>query len=130
MQYMIQLNVPATQWESMMSSYSEDDMKAMFAHMGALNDDLSSAGELVEARGLGGPALTKTVRAGDDGRPLVSDGPDKQDRILAGYWVVDVKSEDRALQIAARASACPGPGGMPTNEPVEVHAVPDGPPEA
>ncbi|MFJ9407991.1 YciI family protein [Streptomyces sp. NPDC101393] len=130
MQYMIQLNVPATQWDSMMSSYSQDDTKAMFAHMNALNNDLTAAGELVEARGLGGPTLAKTVRAGDDGRPQVSDGPAEADRILAGYWVVDVKDEDRALEIAARASACPAPGGKPGNEPVEVHAVPAGPPEA
>ncbi|MFH8570513.1 YciI family protein [Streptomyces sp. NPDC017993] len=130
MQYMIQLNVPAPQWDSMMSAYSEDDTKAMFAHMNALNNELTSAGELVEARGLGGPSLAKTVRAGDDGRPVVSEGPAEADRILAGYWVVDVKSEDRALEIAARASACPGPGGRPSNEPVEVHPVPAEPPTA
>jgi hypothetical protein len=130
MQYMIQLNVPATQWDSVMASYSKEDTEAMFAHMGALNDELTAAGELVEARGLGGPSLAKTVRAGDGGRPVVSDGPAEKDRILAGYWIVDVKDEDRALEIAARASACPGPGGKPSNEPVEVHAVPEGPPDA
>lgn len=43
--------------------------------------------------------------------------------VLAGYWVVDVKSEERALEIAARASACPGPGGKPGSDPVEVHPI-------
>ncbi len=127
MKYMIQMNVPAAEWDAVMSSYSEEDMQAMFAHMNALNDELTSAGEWVDGQGLGGPALVKTVRAGSDGRPEVTDGPARAGDILAGYWVVDVKSEDRALEIAARASACPGAGGKPSNDPVEVHPIPGAP---
>ncbi|MFI7359346.1 YciI family protein [Streptomyces avidinii] len=127
MKYMIQMNVPVAEWDAIMSSYSEDDMQAMFAHMNALNDELTSAGEWVDGQGLGGPALVKTVRAGSDGRPEVTDGPTRAADILAGYWVVDVKSEDRALEIAARASACPGPGGKPGSDPVEVHPIPGDP---
>ncbi|WP_405443002.1 YciI family protein [Streptomyces avidinii] len=127
MKYMIQMNVPAAEWDAIMSSHSEEDMQAMFAHMNALNDELTSAGEWVDGQGLGGPALVKTVRAGSDGRPEVTDGPARAGDILAGYWVVDVKSEDRALEIAARASACPGPGGKPGSDPVEVHPIPGDP---
>ncbi|MGW0779787.1 YciI family protein [Streptomyces sp. NPDC002913] len=131
MKYMIQMNVPAAQWDAVMSSYSQTDMEAMFSHMNALNEDLNSAGEWVDGQGLGGPSLAKTVRAGSDGRPQVTDGPARPDQnVLAGYWVVDVKSEERALEIAARASACPGAGGKPSNDPVEVHPIPEGPPEA
>ncbi|MFJ4864696.1 MULTISPECIES: YciI family protein [unclassified Streptomyces] len=127
MKYMIQMNVPAAEWDAIMSGYSEQDMQAMFAHMNALNDELTSAGEWVDGQGLGGPSLVKTVRAGSDGRPEVTDGPARAGDILAGYWVVDVKSEDRALEIAARASACPGAGGKPSNDPVEVHPIPGAP---
>ncbi|MEU9162286.1 YciI family protein [Streptomyces sp. NPDC048424] len=127
MQYMIQMNVPTAEWDAVMSSYSDEDMQAMFAHMEALNSELTSAGEWVDGQGLGGPAQVKTVRAGSDGRPQVSDGPARQGDILAGYWVVDVKSEERALEIAARASACPGPGGKPGNDPVEVHPISEAP---
>lgn len=127
MKYMIQMNVPADQWDAVMSGYSEKDMEAMFAHMNALNEDLAAAGEWVEGQGLGGPSLVKTVRAGDDGRHQVTDGPAYAGSVLAGYWVVDVKNEDRALEIAARASACPGAGGKPSNDPVEVHPIPEHP---
>ncbi|MEV6685922.1 YciI family protein [Streptomyces sp. NPDC051578] len=130
MKYMIQLNVPADQWDAIMSSYSKDEMQAMFAHMNALNDDITSAGQWVEGRGLGGPSLVKTVRAASDGKPQVTDGPAEAGRILAGYWVVDVDSEERALEIAARASACPGPGGKPGSDPVEVHRIPEDPTQA
>ena len=127
---MIQMNVPADQWDAILSGYSEEDMEAMFAHMNALNEDLTAAGEWVEGQGLGGPSLVKTVRAGSDGRPQVTDGPAHAGPILAGYWVVDVKSEDRALEIAARASACPGAGRKPSNDPVEVHPIPGDPTQA
>lgn len=127
MKYMIQMNMPAAEWDAVMSSYSKDDMEAVFAHMNALNADLQAAGEWVDAQGLGGPARVKTVRAGSDGRPRVTDGPAQAGHILVGYWVVDVRDEDRALEIAARASACPGPGGEPGTDPVEVHPIPDMP---
>ncbi|MFJ6755484.1 MULTISPECIES: YciI family protein [unclassified Streptomyces] len=127
MKYMIQMNVPAAEWDAVMSSYSDEDMQAMFAHMAALNSELTAAGEWVDGQGLGGPAQVKTVRAGSDGRPEVTDGPARAGDILAGYWVVDVKSEERALEIAARASACPGPGGKPGNDPVEVHPISEAP---
>ncbi|MET9610727.1 YciI family protein [Streptomyces sp. NPDC006512] len=131
MKYMIQMNVPAAQWDTIMSAYSKDDMEAMFAHMNSLNADLVSAGEWVDGQGLGGPSLVKTVRAGSDGRPQVTDGPAQAGgSILAGYWLVDVKDEDRALEIAARASACPGPGGAPGADPVEVHPIPGDPTQA
>jgi len=66
----------------------------------------------VDANGLGGPAQATTVRARPDGEPIVTDGvfPESKE-VLAGYWVVDVPSLDRAVEIAARASAAPGPGG-------------------
>jgi integrase/recombinase XerD len=42
---------------------------------------------------------------------------------LAGYWVVDVESADRAYQIAAWISGVRGPGGTPLNMPIEVRRI-------
>jgi hypothetical protein len=42
---------------------------------------------------------------------------------LAGYWIVDVDSAERAYAIAAKASAAPGPGGKPLIIPIEVRRV-------
>jgi hypothetical protein len=47
---------------------------------------------------------------------------------LAGYWIVDVESPKRAYEIAARASAAPGPGGVPLNLPIEMREVMSAPP--
>jgi hypothetical protein len=48
---------------------------------------------------------------------------------LAGYWIVDVESPERAYELAAQASAAPGAGGKPLNMPIEVRQVMGGPPE-
>ena len=89
---------------------------------------LSEAGELVAAEGLAGPDQAKLVRAGKDGAPMTDGVFPEAKEFLAGYWIVDVESEQRAIQIAAEASAAPGPGGKPLNMPIELRQVMSGPP--
>ncbi|WP_141714011.1 hypothetical protein [Micromonospora inyonensis] len=48
--------------------------------------------------------------------------------LLAGYWIVDVASPERAVEIATTTSAAPGPDGCPVNMPIEVHPVLSAPP--
>jgi hypothetical protein len=68
------------------------------------------------------------VRAGAAGE-TVTDGvfPESKE-FLAGYWIVDVETPERAYAIAAEASAAPGKGGAPLNMPIEVRQVMSGPP--
>lgn len=107
-------------------SWSQDEIKTMFQHMGALNDDLSERGELVDANGLPEPKQARLVTAAADGSPVISDGPYGETKeVLAGYWVVDVENIDRATEIAARAHACPVPAGTP-NPPVIVRQIDQG----
>ena len=61
--------------------------------------------------------------------PAVTDGPFPEAKeFLAGYWIVDCESPQRAYDIAARASAAPGPGGRPLNMAIEVREVMSAPP--
>ncbi len=63
------------------------------------------------------------------GDALVSDGLRGEGKdSLIGYWVVDVASPERAIEIATRISATPGPGGVALDQPVEVHPIGE-PPE-
>jgi hypothetical protein len=127
MKYMLLIQGNQEGWEKL-GDWSPDDLRAMMLHMRELNAELTDRGELLEARGLGGPQLAKTIRAQDNGDPLVTDGPYPESKeVLAGYWVIDVADERRAIEIATRASACPGPGGKPINQPVEMHLVPPDP---
>jgi hypothetical protein len=57
---------------------------------------------------------------------LITDGPFQEFKEwLAGYQIVDVESEERAIEIAARLSAVPGPDGVPTQQPIQVRRVMD-----
>lgn len=100
------------------------------AHMAILRNiskDLTESGEFVATNGLAGPDQAKIVRGQKDGMP-VTDGifPESKEFLL-GYWIVDVKSPERALAIAGRISAAAGPDGRPTNMPIEVRQIMDRP---
>lgn len=115
-------------WNAL-ARWPREDFKRMVGYMRALDADLHGSGELLELNGLGGPSGVRTVRAQEDGQPLVRDGlREGADDFLAGYWVVDVASPERAVEIATRISTTPGPGGQPVNQQVEVHAIGE-PPE-
>ena len=95
-------------------------------HMGVLRTimtELTETGEFVETQRLDGPGEAKVVRGEKDGLP-VTDGifPESKEFLL-GYWVVDVAAPERAYAIAGRISAAPGPGGRPTNMPMEVRKI-------
>jgi hypothetical protein len=122
MKYMLLMHSNKQGWDDMPNTWSQEDLQVMVQCMHDLNKELQDAGELVEARGLTGPDAMKTVRAQDDGEPIITDGPFSETKeVLAGYWVVDVASEERALELAVRISRTPGPGGRPLNQAVEVH---------
>jgi len=90
-------------------TWSAADFAAMGAFMESFSRDLEESGELVETRGLTHPVHTRRVRL-QSGVPVVTDGPYAETQeVLAGYWIVECESFDRATQIAARLSQCPGP---------------------
>jgi hypothetical protein len=106
------------------SEWAPGDIKAHIQFMHDLDKDLTDAGELVDSQGLAGPDQAKIVRAHPSGEPAVTDGPFAEAKeFLAGYWIVDVESPERAVAIAAQASAAPGPDGVPINMPIEVRQV-------
>ena len=128
MKYMLMMNTPAGPYQ--VSQWRPQDFQAHIAFMKGFATKLSAAGELVAAEGLAGPDQAKLVRAGGkDGQPITDGVFPETKEFLAGYWIVDVDSTERAYAIAAEASAAPGPGGGPMNMGIEVRQVMSGPPE-
>ncbi|MDQ3996912.1 MAG: YciI family protein [Gemmatimonadota bacterium] len=124
MKYMLMMNAPRGTGDYQISSWSPDDLEAHMAFMHRLNKELTESGELVGGEGLTPPGQAKLVRAGKNGVPVVTDGPFPEAKeFLAGYWIVDVDRPERAYEIAAKASAAPGPGGKPLILPIEVRQV-------
>ena len=111
-----------------MTEWKPEDVQAHIKFQKDLNEELRESGELVDAQGLAGPDLAKIVLA-TDGAPAVTDGPFAESKeFLAGYRMVDVESEERAIEIAAQSSEGPGFDGVPLRQQIEVRQV-MGPPE-
>jgi hypothetical protein len=100
------------------------EIKTHIQFMQDFNRSLIESGEFVEAQGLAGPEEAKVVVAVQGGPPTVTDGPYPESKeFLAGYWIVDCDGLERAIEIAAAASASPGPNGTKLNLPIEVRQV-------
>jgi hypothetical protein len=101
-------------------AWSKKDIEGHMAVLVSINKELTESGEFVATQGLAGPDEAKVVRGVQNGVP-VTDGifPESKEFLL-GYWIIDVKSPERAYEIAGRISAAPGPGGKPTNMAIEV----------
>jgi hypothetical protein len=128
MKYMLMMHTPRGKGEYEYHDWAPEDWEAHMAYWGRLNRALTEAGEFVEVRALTPPGEAKLVRAGKDGAPM-TDGPFPEAKeFLAGFWIVEVDSPERAYEIAAKASAAPGPGGAPLNMPLEVRQVMSAPP--
>jgi hypothetical protein len=108
--------------------WPQKDLQTHIAFMIAVDKELRQSGELVSAEGLSFPDQAKLVRAGKDGLPITDGVFPESKEFLAGYWIVDVESPERAYAIAAKVSAAPGPGGVPLNMPIEVRPIMSGPP--
>jgi len=93
-------------------AWSGADFAALGAFMESFAAELAESGELVETRGLANPVHTRRIRL-QEGVPVVTDGPYAETQeVLAGSWIVECDSFDRATEIAARLAGCPGPPGV------------------
>jgi len=129
MRFMLMMTGPAPKPGQGIESWSKADIQAHMAFMGKLNGGLKAEGVLAGAEGLDYPPQPKIVRATRERKPSITDGPFAETKeFLFGYWIVKVDTPEQAYEIAARASAAPGPGGAPLNMPIEVRQVMDAPP--
>lgn len=104
-------------------AWTREDWAALGAFMQKFNQDLLDSGELVETRGLSAPAHTRRVQFAH-GAPVVTDGPYAEaEEVLAGYWVVECESFDRATEIASGLASCPGPEHVRARAYVDVRPV-------
>jgi hypothetical protein len=107
-------------------TWRPEDFAAMGEFMGRLNAELEASGELVETRALAAPVHTRRVAA-PAGVPVVTDGPYAEtEEVLAGYWIVECESFDRATEIAARLAACPAPDAVRLRARADVRPIVEG----
>ena len=107
MKYMLMMNTPRDGYTQYMK-WPKKILEANVAFMHDFNRKLKAAGELVGAEGLASPLQARFVRADADGKPITDGVFPESKEFLAGYWIVEVENDERALQIAAEASTAPG----------------------
>jgi hypothetical protein len=102
-------------WES----FSDDERAEGFQAYAALDQELAASGELIVSEALAEPSATTRVSV-KDGRTITTDGPFAEAKeLLAGFYLVDCESLERAVEIAARVP------GMAELGLVEVRPVVD-----
>jgi hypothetical protein len=116
MKYMILLAGSQRDYDAMVGKpgssgpgWTGADFAALGTFMESFNRDLTESGELVDTRGLTEPASARRIRI-QQGAPVVTDGPYAEtEEVLAGYWIVECDSPERAVEIATRLTGAPGP---------------------
>ena len=112
--------------ETPMEDWKPEEITAHLDYYRALHQELVHSGELVQSEVLAGPDLAKIVTSDGVTAPVVTDGPFQEFKEwLAGYQIVDVESEARAIEIAAKISAVPGPDGVAVQQPIQLRQVMD-----
>jgi hypothetical protein len=123
--YLLGVNFESGAVDTPMEEWKPEEITAHLDYYAALREELLASGERVQSEVLAGPDLAKIVTS-DGSETLITDGPFQEFKEwLAGYQIVDVESEERAIEIAARLSAVPGPDGVPTQQPIQVRRVMD-----
>jgi hypothetical protein len=104
-------------------AWSKNDIDTHMGVLQTLSRELTQSGEFVATQGLAAPHEAQVVRGMKDGMPITDGIFPEAKEFLLGYWIVDVAAPERAYEIASRISAAPGPGGVPTNMPIEVRQL-------
>ncbi len=101
MKYMILISHnPASQqvWESFTAAQRAEGWK----YYASLTEDLNASGEMIISEALADPSLARRVRVAE-GQMMTTDGPFAEAKEhLAGFFLVDCESMDRAVEIAGR----------------------------
>ena len=122
MKYILLMAAPKQGFE-VYRKWSAEDVQTHFAALHQIQSELTESGEFVTTQGLAWPDEARLVRSGTNGSPVTDGVFPEGKEFLAGFWIVDVESAARACQIAIKISGAPGPGGIPTDMPMEVRQI-------
>ena len=104
-------------------AWSKKDIDAHMAVLKSINKELTESREFLGTEGLGRPDQAIVVRGQEASMPITDGIFPEAKEFLLGYWIVDVKTPERAYEIASRISVARGPGGAPTNMAIEVRQI-------
>jgi hypothetical protein len=90
--------------ESFLEQATPEQMEEIVAEMDEFNDELKKAGVYLQGEGLGPSVAARTLRYGEDGRPVVTDGPFAESKEqVAGFWIMECDDLDQAVEWVQRS---------------------------
>ena len=102
------------------SEASKVPSEELIAAMGKYNEELMTAGALVDLAGLQPTSKGTRVRF-SAGKRTVMDGPFAETKeLICGYWIIRTKSKQEAIDWAMRA---PAPHGEDVDGEIEIRQV-------
>lgn len=112
MRFMMMLPAPPDALEKVGTS----PKKAIVLAMRKFNEEMTKAGVMLAAEGLHATSKGSRIKV-KDGKRIVTDGPFTETKeVIAGFWIIQVKSREEALEWAKR---CP----LPENGLIEIRQV-------
>jgi hypothetical protein len=110
---------PAAVNDVRMDQWTPQEITDHIQYMNDFADRLRATGEFADEQALSDQGMW--VRYDGEGRSPVTDGPFAETKdLIAGWMVIDVDSQERAIELAGELSAAPGAGGKPIHEWLEV----------
>jgi hypothetical protein len=108
-----------------MDEWTPEEITAHMTFQHEVSRMLAERGEFVDAQALS-PQGAWVQYGGPEAAPVVTDGPFPETKeLIAGWFMIDVDSQERAYEVAALVSSAPGKGGRPIHEWLEVRPVMD-----
>ena len=106
MKYLLLIYLNRESREVWMALPESQRAEGLGAHA-VLNEELAASGELIVTEALADTSLAKRVSV-RQGRKITSDGPFAEAKeILAGFYLVECESIERAIELAARMPEAP-----------------------
>lgn len=97
MRYLLTLHMNPTLWVTL----TDEQKNAVYEGHGAFIKLITESGEMVETKALAEPGETKTIQVKNGVAQTKAGGFVESESFLCGYYVVDVDSEERAVELAA-----------------------------
>lgn len=93
---------------------------SLLSAMGKFNEELAKAGVLLDLSGLQSSSKGARIKF-SGGKRTVIDGPFTETKeLIAGYWLIQVKSKEEAIEWAKR---CPNPHGEGNEAEIEIRQL-------
>ena len=116
MKYLLLAYTPAATWDAATADTPTAEALEAYATYQTFQDELIASGEFVSTEGLGHPAVSVTVTRTATG-VVATDGPFAElKEVLASFAVIDVASQERAVDIVSRIVDLLG-------EPIEIRPI-------